>query len=106
MDLIGKRRQVKNNREKYDTSHEEIRRKCDEAKEKWINDKCRNIELYRRSTEQRKHAHPQDVLSQKILKKEKNPRQIDRVHMRTVRRSQKGLQCNEAQFCWSTYHER
>ena len=53
-------------------------KKCDKAKEKWINNKCREIDLYHRSTEQtinknieeiseKKHAHPQNVLSQKTV---------------------------------------
>ena len=62
------------NREKYETLHTEIRKKNHEkAKEQWINDKYRNIELYCRGTSRQctktlrtsldgKHTHPQ-VLS-------------------------------------------
>ena len=65
-------RQVKNNRVKYETLHKEII-------ERWINDKCRNIELrpqkvlskqrtktLKKSME-RKHVHSQDVLHQKTV---------------------------------------
>ena len=40
MDLM----EVKGKRVKYEKFHKEIREKYDEAKEKWINDKCRNTE--------------------------------------------------------------
>ena len=52
LNLVEKRRQVQNNQEKYETLPKEIRKKCDDAKEKWIKDKCRNIQPDRRSTEQ------------------------------------------------------
>ena len=32
--------------------HKEIGKKCEEAKEKWINDKCRNMKFYHGSMEQ------------------------------------------------------
>ena len=74
LDLREKRRRVKNNREKYEAQQKEIKKKCDEAKAHRINDKCRNIQLHCRKCKktlkkslERKPAHPQDVLSQKMV---------------------------------------
>ena len=47
LDLMEKRRQIK----QYDTLLKEIRTKCDEATEKWINNTFKNIELYHRSND-------------------------------------------------------
>ena len=44
--------------------------------------------------------------SQKHQFEKKNPRQMGKVCKRSFRRPQKGLKCDEAQFGWSTYHER
>ena len=48
--LMDKRRQAKCNNENYEAIHKEIRNKCDEAKENWIKEKCKEIELHQRST--------------------------------------------------------
>ena len=61
LDLMEQRRQVKNNRQKYETLHKEISKKCDEAKEKWIIDKCRNIELHHRCTEQKMYKNIEEI---------------------------------------------
>ena len=69
---------------------------------KYNNDKCRNIELLHRSTEQRMHKN-EEISGKKtcssiaylkkqngnILEKEKKSRQMGRVHKRTFRRPQK-----------------
>ena len=73
LELVEKVRQVKSNSENYKSIHKEIRKKYDEAKEKGINDKCRNIDIYVPATEvlrrqcgeilkktrEREHAHLQ-----------------------------------------------
>ena len=60
-----KRRPVKNNAEKYKTLHKEISKNCDEAKEKWINVKCRNIEIYCGSTEQTIYKNIEEISGKK-----------------------------------------
>ena len=49
----------------------EIRKKCDEAQEKLINDKCRNradnVQNHCRNLLQENNAHPQDILYQKAV---------------------------------------
>ena len=65
VELIVKRTQVKKSG-KYETIHEEIqKKKCEEAKERWINDKCRKIELYRRSTEQTMYRNIEEISEKK-----------------------------------------
>ena len=79
-ELIDKRRQVKINRDKYETLQQEIRGECDQAREKWSNKKCREINLYqelllRRCTETLKKSHKtkpvytQIVLTIRVKKK-------------------------------------
>ncbi|GFS27117.1 RNA-directed DNA polymerase from mobile element jockey-like [Elysia marginata] len=45
LEIMDKRKQVKNDKDAYETLHKQIRKKCDEAKEKWLNEKCKNMDL-------------------------------------------------------------
>ncbi|GFS20340.1 craniofacial development protein 2-like [Elysia marginata] len=45
LEMMDKRRQAKNDKHAYETLHKQIRKKCDEAKEKWLNEKCKNMDL-------------------------------------------------------------
>ena len=71
LDFMEKEMQVQNNEKNMKHCYDcisKIGKKFNEVKEKWINDKCRNIEQHhRRCTKtskkslERKSAHPQDV---------------------------------------------
>ena len=63
LDIMKKKE--KNNPEKYKTLHKEIRKKCDEAKEKCINGKCRYIKLYHRTTEQTMYKNIEEISGKK-----------------------------------------
>ncbi|GFR73217.1 craniofacial development protein 2-like [Elysia marginata] len=44
--LMDKRRKAKGEQEEYESIHREVRRKCEEAKEAWLNEKCREIDTF------------------------------------------------------------
>ena len=44
LDLMEERRKSKNEKEKYKELNKEIRKKCNEAKELWLNQQCQEIE--------------------------------------------------------------
>jgi len=48
LDLIDERRKAKGEPEKYEKVHETIKEKCNKAKESWLFDKCRGIDIFRR----------------------------------------------------------
>ena len=64
--LYGKKEASKKQIEK-NTKHciRKTEKKCDDAKEKWLNDKCRNIELYYRSTEKIIYKNTEEISGKK-----------------------------------------
>ena len=44
LDLMEVRRQAKPNAEKYKALNKEVRKKCDKAKETWVNEQCEEID--------------------------------------------------------------
>ena len=48
LDLMDERRRSKGNKDEYERLHKEVRRKCNEAKETWLDQKCREVDLLRR----------------------------------------------------------
>ncbi|GFO03062.1 hypothetical protein PoB_002956700 [Plakobranchus ocellatus] len=62
---MDKRRLAKDNKEEYETLQKVIRKKCDEAKENWINDKCNSIDLHCRSTPQVMYRNIDEITGKK-----------------------------------------
>ena len=62
---MGKRRQAKCNNENYEAIHKEIRNKCDEAKENWIKEKCKEIELHQRSTPKVMYRNIEEIIGKR-----------------------------------------
>ena len=111
---MEERRQIKNNREKYENVMKQKKSGSMTTVEtsnytaEVLSRQCTKI--LKKSLE-RKHAHPQLVLSKKTVtsfwtRKKSLTEYLGRMHKKTFRRPQKGSQCNEGQFCYSTYHER
>ncbi|GFS19835.1 craniofacial development protein 2-like [Elysia marginata] len=46
LNLMDKQRKAKGEQEEYESIHREVRRKCEEAKEAWLNEKCREKDKY------------------------------------------------------------
>ncbi|GFO12223.1 MORC family CW-type Zinc finger protein 3 [Plakobranchus ocellatus] len=63
--IMDKRRLAKDNKEEYETLQKVIRKKCDEAKENWINDKCNCIDLHCRSTPQVMYRNIDEITGKK-----------------------------------------
>ena len=63
--LMDKRRQAKCNNENYEAIHKEIRNKCDEAKENWIKEKCKEIELHQRSTPKVMYRNIEEIIGKR-----------------------------------------
>ena len=45
LELMDRRRLAKGDQQKYERLHKEVRRRCEEAKECWLNEKCQTIDL-------------------------------------------------------------
>ena len=65
LNLMDKRRQAKCNYENYEAIHKEIRNKCDEAKENWIKEKCKEIELLQRSTPKVMYRNIEEIIGKR-----------------------------------------
>ena len=63
--LMDKRRQANCNNENYEAIHKEIRNKCDEAKENWIKEKCKEIELHQRSTPKVMYRNIEEIIGKR-----------------------------------------
>ena len=63
--LMDKRRQAECNNENYEAIHKEIRNKCDEAKENWIKEKCKEIELHQRSTPKVMYRNIEEIIGKR-----------------------------------------
>ena len=63
--LMDKRRQAKHNNENYEAIHKEIRNKCDEAKENWIKEKYKEIELHQRSTPKEMYRNIEEIIGKR-----------------------------------------
>ena len=59
--LMEERRQYKSDIAKYKTLTKNIKKKCNEAKEKWINDQCLEIEIKQNSDSKYIHDKLKDV---------------------------------------------
>ena len=46
LELMGRRRLTKGDQQEYERLHKEVRRRCEEAKECWLNEKCQTIDLF------------------------------------------------------------
>ena len=55
LELMKERRQAKSNVEKYKRSNEVIKKRCNEAKEKWLNEQC--LEIERNQNRDSKYMH-------------------------------------------------
>ena len=63
--MMDKRRQVKCHNENYEAIHKEIRNKCDEAKENWIKEKCKEIELHQKSTPKVMYRNIEEIIGKR-----------------------------------------
>ena len=45
LELMDRRRLAKGDQQEYERLHKEVRRRCEEAKEWWLNEKCQTIDL-------------------------------------------------------------
>ena len=65
LDLMDERRRAKGNQEEYKRLHREVRRKCNEAKEAWLDEKCREIDLLQRFTPQIMYQNVAEIAGRK-----------------------------------------
>ena len=63
--LMEERRQAKSNVEKYNALNREIKTKCNEAKESWINDQCQEIEKHQNKDSKYMHSKIKEVSGRK-----------------------------------------
>ncbi|GFS23979.1 hypothetical protein ElyMa_006991100 [Elysia marginata] len=62
---MDKRRQAKNDKDAYETLHKQKRKKCDEAKEKWLNEKCKNMDLYGKTKPHMIYKNTEEIVDRK-----------------------------------------
>ncbi|GFR64021.1 endonuclease-reverse transcriptase [Elysia marginata] len=65
LDLMDKRRQAKNDKEVYENLHRVIRKKCDEAKEVWLNSKCKVIDQQQNNKQHMMYKTMEEVVGKK-----------------------------------------
>ena len=63
--LMEERRQSKSDEQKYKNLNNEIKRKCNKAKEKWINDQCLEIEVKQNRDSKYVHSKIKEVSGKK-----------------------------------------
>ena len=63
--IDGQEETSKCNNENYEAIHKEIRNKCDEAKENWIKEKCKEIELHQRSTPKVMYRNIEEIIGKR-----------------------------------------
>ena len=65
LDLMKERRKSKSDSEKYKVLNREIKRRCNEEKERWINEQCSEIEAYHNRDSKYVHAKIKEVSGRK-----------------------------------------
>ncbi|GFR67650.1 RNA-directed DNA polymerase from mobile element jockey-like [Elysia marginata] len=65
LNLVDKRRKAKGEQEEYESIHREVRRKCEEAKETWLNDKCREIDTFQRQAPNTMYRKVEELMGKK-----------------------------------------
>ena len=65
LDMMDKRRKAKRQTDEYERLHKEIRKRCNEAKETWINDKCQEIYLLQRFLTQTIYKNIEEITGRK-----------------------------------------
>ncbi|GFS03903.1 RNA-directed DNA polymerase from mobile element jockey-like [Elysia marginata] len=48
LEMMDERRKAKGNKEKYKLQHKKVQEECNRAKENWINNKCKDIDLHQK----------------------------------------------------------
>ncbi|GFS06668.1 hypothetical protein ElyMa_006550700 [Elysia marginata] len=62
---MDKRRQAKNDKDAYKTLHKQMRKKCDKAKEKWLNEKCKNMDLCGKTKPHMMYKNTEEIVGKK-----------------------------------------
>ena len=65
LNLMDARRKAKGNHQEYEKLHREVRNKCDEAKENWLNNKCLEIELLQRHAPNTMYKNIEEIVGKK-----------------------------------------
>ncbi|GFR79578.1 endonuclease-reverse transcriptase [Elysia marginata] len=65
LNLMDKRRKAKEEQEEYENIHKEVRRKCEEAKEAWLNEKCREIDTFQRQAPNTMYRNVEELMGKK-----------------------------------------
>ena len=71
-EILGRmeeRRKTKSVKENYKNLTNKIKRKCDKAKEKWINDQCLEIEIKQNSDSKYVHSKIKEISGKKVVPK-------------------------------------
>ena len=64
---MDERRKAKGEPEKYEKVHETIKKKCNNAKESWLVDKCKEIEIFRRCDPSRMYQNIEEIVGRKMV---------------------------------------
>ncbi|GFR98652.1 hypothetical protein ElyMa_001024600 [Elysia marginata] len=56
---------TKNDKNAYGTLHKQIRKKCDKAKEKWLNEKCKNMDLCGKTKPHMMYKNTEEIIGRK-----------------------------------------
>ena len=64
--MMDKRRKSKQDRDAYDALNKQITTKCNEAKEKWLNEQCDDIEKIHKHDSKSMHARIREISGKRI----------------------------------------
>ena len=65
LSLMDQRRKAKGNRQEYERINSEVRKRCDEAKEKWLDDKCKEIDILQKQAPNTIYRNVEEVVGHK-----------------------------------------
>ncbi|GFS16950.1 LOW QUALITY PROTEIN: endonuclease-reverse transcriptase [Elysia marginata] len=65
LNLMDKRRRAKGEQKEYESIHREVRRKCEEAKEAWLIEKCREIDTFQRQAPNTMYRNVEELMGKK-----------------------------------------
>ncbi|GFO18885.1 endonuclease-reverse transcriptase [Plakobranchus ocellatus] len=65
LNLMDKRRKAKGEQGEYESIHREVRRNCEEAKEAWLNEKCREIDIFQRQAPNTMYRNVEELIGKK-----------------------------------------
>ncbi|GFR69145.1 RNA-directed DNA polymerase from mobile element jockey-like [Elysia marginata] len=66
LEMMDERRKAKGNKEKYKLQHKKVQEECNRAKENWINNKCKDIDLHKKLDPKTMYKNIEEITGKKV----------------------------------------